>query len=328
MDSITRNTTPTITLTIIDDIPEDAVPMVTVSQGSNVFNPDVDFDSEAKTVKFTMTSAQTGALTSGVDVMIQQSMTFSDGTVESFPLHLVNVKDMLYVGMEDPKTPSSSVINVLTGDVEVNDEVVYYELIFAETQIPEGASPLDMDLYEVVDNDYVKTQDALASEEKVYYEEQFCPVEPEGNENPSEEGWYVVEEGSEGYGEITDEPVDDEVMYVTVVPDGTENPSEEGWYYLDDNGMYMQTDDEEVDAETVYYTIVEETYLDNVDMMFIDFDKDAYLAENNLVDMDDYDFSYDPEQDEWTVDSDDTGGLIPEEVDYEDEEEEEEEEEE
>lgn len=138
---------------------------------------------------------------------------------------------------------------VLTEDTVVDPEKTYYELeddqyievvpqegdnpsenewyefsteadVYTEVTPQEGDNPYqnkwyeEKKYYEKVDH-YILTQDTIVKNWKVYYKKEdddYIEIEPIGDENPSEQGWYEFEE------------------YRLVIPIGNENPSEQGWY--------------------------------------------------------------------------------------------------
>lgn len=100
-------------------------------------------------------------------------------------------------------------------------------------------------------------KDQTATKYKRYrFKFEYLEVNPQGTENPQEEGWYEYV-----------------YSYDAVTPVGTENPQEEGWYeydgsdyvlttdttvdvgktYYEKNGSYVQTADTTVDASKTYY---------------------------------------------------------------------------
>jgi hypothetical protein len=83
----------------------------------------------------------------------------------------------------------------------------------------------------------------------------YDEVTPVGTEDPSDEEWYVLDDGA--YVPTEDTEVDSGTTYYKrtydqVDPQGNENPSEEGWYVVED-GKHVASDDEEVDATETYY---------------------------------------------------------------------------
>lgn len=91
----------------------------------------------------------------------------------------------------------------------------------------------------------------------------------------------------EGIGNVyaagTNVVVADVSYYDEVTPVGGENPSTEGWYVLDD-GEYVLTSDETVQAGTTYYQYVADFKFDvlgnfvNVDGIYTDIDKVAEMV--------------------------------------------------
>lgn len=311
MDYIIRNTTPTFTLTIVDDIPEGGVPSVTITQGSNTLTPEVEFDRDNKTVSFSLSSEESGMFEAGTDLFIQQTMSFPSGYTESFPIHVVSVEEMLYQGESPLPEPASMVVVRKTKDTTVNPNVVYYDILYSEVNVTGMDSPLDMGLLENVNGEYIPSQDLAPIEGTVYYTESLFPVEPVGNENPSELGWLVIENRIVDLGDISDTDQNDS-LYQPVVPIGNENPSELGWLVIDENDLYVLTTDTTVNPNTFYYTTLEDILPDNVEALYMGFDKEDFYAKNGITSVDGMDFSSLTGLDnEWTVDSDATGGIVP-----------------
>ena len=284
---IIRGTTPTMTLTIEEEVPEGSISTVTVTQGNSSFNPDVEYDPVTNSVTFTFSKLHTETFVSGESVFIQQSMTFPDGQIETFPEHELEVEDMIYAEPEEPEDPYVETEPYLTDDTEIVSEIVYFEYVYVKVPPMTESSPLDMGLYELVNDDYTLSQDKEFLD-KDYYLQQLAPVTPNGDENPSEEGWLVIDDDTEpDEDDVYDD--DDEAKYTIVEPIGTEDPSEEGWLVIDESGYYVQSIDRTVQPDVEYYESIEEDYLDDTDIFYDDFDEDAYASYNGLTCVDDED---------------------------------------
>lgn len=367
-DIITRGTSPTMTLTVQEEVPQGAVSMVSVTQGDSSFNPEVEFDHSTNSVSFTLPKEYTEAMTADEYLHVQQTIIMPDGTIEEFDIHDVLVEDMLYVEPEEPEDPYSEMFSYETEDTSVVDGTSYFEDGYVPVTPMEGSSPIDMGLYEEVEEGVFElSQDTAFDEGKEYYIQQLIPVDPVGNENPAELGWISVEsleDQADDSEEFELEEDSGEPLYEPVLPSPGDVPVDEGWLEIDEMGEYVATDDLTVDQNKVYYKAVEDDYMDNADAFYEDFDEVAFAATNNLTCMDDVepesyseyvyipvvsssednpsanDWYYkqapdDPdstvyvkavetspvtdrqyykygENDEWSVDSDSTGGMIPE----------------
>jgi len=195
-------------------------------------------------------------------------------------------------------------------DTSVSQDVVYYDVLYSEVEVNEGDSPIDLELVEHVDNNYVLSQDVSPVEGKVYYRKNLYPVLPVGNENPSEEGWAIMEEKT--YDAIDESySGQDDSLYQPVVPNSGDNPSDLGWLELDENDLYVKTLDTTPQSGKMYYTVLESLTLpDNIDSIYSGFDANAFYANNNLVSVDNEDFSqFTGGNTEWTVGSVDSDDL-------------------
>lgn len=84
----------------------------------------------------------------------------------------------------------------------------------------------------------------------VYYEREVDTVTPVGNENPSEEGWYVLDDGEYVLTEDTEVQAGTTyytLTYIQVEAQEGDNPASEGWYIYNGHG-YVLTEDTSVIA--------------------------------------------------------------------------------
>lgn len=289
-DIITRGTTPTITLTVQEEVPEGAESFVSVTQDGSSFNPDVTFDHSTNSVSFTLSKAYTEAMMAGEYLHVQQTIIMPDGTVEEFEIHDILVEDMLYVEPEEPEEPYSEMFSYESEDTEVVEGTSYFENGYIAITPLEGSSPLNMGLYEEVEGVFELTQDNEFLDDKEYYIQQLIPVDPVGNENPSELGWFVVE-STEDQADNSDEfelkADSGEPLYIPVITSSGDDPSEKEWLEVNELGEYVASSDTSVNSNKIYYEAVKEDYMDNTDAFYKDFDEVAYAAANDLECVDD-----------------------------------------
>ena len=283
---ITRGSTPTVKLQILDWDPGDSMVRVFAEQDNRCLEFQPYYDPETRTTSFNMSGAETVEFEAGAPLVIWQEWTTPDGTVYSFPKHEIDVGEYLCNVNDDDVELVTGPSYEPTTDTTVQEGVVYFEQRYVEPEDMYGLSPLEEKWFEFDDQEeeFFLSQDMEIVEDKEYYMEIMEPVEPSDGDNPAEEEWYVMVEEPEQPGAQESGTGEEIEPYELVLPVGTENPVEEEWYVKNlATGYYELATDTTVVQETLYYKPAYDQPMDNHDEFMEAFGVDEYMQEHGFV---------------------------------------------
>lgn len=112
----------------------------------------------------------------------------------------------------------------------------------------EGSNPAENGWYEIVDDNYILTEDTSPDPEKTYYE--FVK-----GDDPKANGWYEM--SGTAYILSEDTSIDTTKTYYEFVEGDHDNPRANGWYEII-NSVYVLTADISVNPNKTYYKLVQD----------------------------------------------------------------------